>query len=353
MKRYLLFLLSCLFCFNIHAYAASSQVESIVYFSVKTMNTPGPGQVREAEVSAGYNAEIESLEWSREYTDWTPGTKLTLTAKVVPSREGSRFQSSKTKVYVSGCDLVSSSVHNNYITIKANYVPQLQLEAPGGLYMDGDTACWDKVSYAKAYEIGIRGAYYKTIKVTTNKCNLAQYLTDEENTLSWAVRAVPNDNQSSYLHAGEWTEFGETLTADEDNTAYGVWEGSGNRLRFRLEKDEDGYAYYATGWENLGNAWYYFDPDRNGYAHTGWLQQGAVWYYLDPNTCMMQRGWQKIDNVWYYFYSDGVMATGWIQDGPTSPWYYLDSSGAMLHDTFTPDGYYVNSDGAWTGQTAS
>ena len=39
---------------------------------------------------------------------------------------------------------------------------------------------------------------------------------------------------------------------------------------------EDGAM--ATGWQHVGNSWYYFDA--GGSMHTGWLQAGATWYYL-------------------------------------------------------------------------
>ena len=35
----------------------------------------------------------------------------------------------------------------------------------------------------------------------------------------------------------------------------------------------------------------------------------------------------------------------WIKD--KDKWYYLNSSGKILRNTYTPDGYYVGSSGAW------
>jgi len=39
------------------------------------------------------------------------------------------------------------------------------------------------------------------------------------------------------------------------------------------------------------------------------------------------------------------MAIGWVKDN--GKWYYLASSGKMLRNTYTPDGYYVDASGAW------
>ena len=56
---------------------------------------------------------------------------------------------------------------------------------------------------------------------------------------------------------------------------------------------------------------------------------------------------------WRWQNNDGTYLTdtwGWLdgnQDG-NAECYYLGADGYMLHDTKTPDGYTVNSDGAWT-----
>ena len=55
--------------------------------------------------------------------------------------------------------------------------------------------------------------------------------------------------------------------------------------------------------------------------------------------------WQYINNYWYFFDERGYMKTGWILWN--GKWYYCCENGEMLHDTTTPDGYYVGSDGAW------
>ena len=94
---------------------------------------------------------------------------------------------------------------------------------------------------------------------------------------------------------------------------------------------------------------------------TGWLKQGNTWYYLKSSGAMAA-GWCQVGSTWYYFKESGAMATGWIKDGNT--WYYLNSSGAMAANRwigsyyvgasgamyvsrYTPDGYYVDSDGVW------
>ena len=56
--------------------------------------------------------------------------------------------------------------------------------------------------------------------------------------------------------------------------------------------------------------------------------------------------WEQDGIDYKYKNDDGTYATGtwqWI-DGKS---YYFDGNGYMLHDTVTPDGYTVDSDGAW------
>lgn len=85
--------------------------------------------------------------------------------------------------------------------------------------------------------------------------------------------------------------------------------------------------------EYLGRKeWYYFD--KNGYVASGWLKWNECYYYLNP-----------ISDGWF-----GRMETGWKKvDGK---WYYLEpvagqNKGHLFVNTVTPDGYKVDSNGAW------
>ena len=81
---------------------------------------------------------------------------------------------------------------------------------------------------------------------------------------------------------------------------------------------------------------------------TGWLKQGSTKYYLYSNGSMAT-GWLADGNKWFYLNGMGAMTTGWQKVNDL--WYYLNpSNGVMYANTWTPDGYYVDSSGAWTGQ---
>lgn len=58
-----------------------------------------------------------------------------------------------------------------------------------------------------------------------------------------------------------------------------------------------------------------------------WKRDNIGWWYQQDTGTYLSSGWSQIDGVWYYF----------------------DSNGYMLADTTTPDGYYVDASGAWTG----
>lgn len=116
-----------------------------------------------------------------------------------------------------------------------------------------------------------------------------------------------------------------------------------------------------NGWKQNGTVWnYYID----GNLITGWQLYGGKWYYLNSDGSMAI-GWKSVAGNWYYFKPNGEMKIGWYQEWSTwyflkssgamaaNTWagnYYLSASGAMLVNAYTPDGYYVRTDGSWDGK---
>ena len=82
----------------------------------------------------------------------------------------------------------------------------------------------------------------------------------------------------------------------------------------------------------VGGSWWAFDEE--GYLAEGWIYDTAYrgWFYIDVNVGMLY-GWHEINGKWYYLNP--------VSDG---------TKGIMLADCVTPDGYYVDPDGAWDGQ---
>ena len=122
------------------------------------------------------------------------------------------------------------------------------------------------------------------------------------------------------------------------NDGYSHWmqDEHGWWLRFADNSYPKGKKHGTSGiayaWELINGNWWAFD--ENGYAKTGWLRNETFggWFYIDPKRGM-QIGWVLIDGVWYYFHP--------VSDG---------RKGIMYAGQKTPDGYYVDENGAWDGK---
>ena len=146
-------------------------------------------------------------------------------------------------------------------------------------------------------------------------------------------------------------------------------------------------AGYIPGWYQDAGGWHYIM--KNGYyAGATWIQDtDGKWYYMNIGTYMetdditpdgyyvdangvwdgqpssinnkvnlgpgVAEGWEPIDTGWKFKQGDGTYLTNsWKQD-PDGKWYYLNEDGWMLKDTTTPDGFYVDANGVWDGQSAA
>ena len=122
------------------------------------------------------------------------------------------------------------------------------------------------------------------------------------------------------------------------NDGYSHWmqDDHGWWLRFADNSYPKGQKHGTSGtayaWELINGNWWAFD--ENGYVKTGWLWDETFggWFYIDPERGM-QTGWVLIDGVWYYFHP--------VSDG---------RKGIMYAGQKTPDGYYVDENGAWDGK---
>lgn len=100
-----------------------------------------------------------------------------------------------------------------------------------------------------------------------------------------------------------------------------------------------------TGWKQENQKWYYIKQDGSR-ACSEWQRVDNIDYWFDSDSAMAT-GWREFNNgAWYYFRSNGAMAFNqWVESN--GKWYYLGSDGAMLKNTVTPDGYRLDSLGAW------
>ena len=136
----------------------------------------------------------------------------------------------------------------------------------------------------------------------------------------------PNSNAMLTGHRfidGRWYYF--------NNDGYlcdGAWEYDGVGYRYRYV---DG-SYGINCWiDDAPNNYVRYYVDANGYSVRGWQKIGDAWYYFDPNSAALLSGWLYIDNKWYYTDSTGARQTGWVElDGNS---FYFDSSGARVENT--------------------
>ncbi|MBQ9743402.1 MAG: hypothetical protein IJV88_07105 [Ruminococcus sp.] len=136
----------------------------------------------------------------------------------------------------------------------------------------------------------------------------------------------PNSNAMLTGHRyidGRWYYF--------NNDGYlcdGTWEYDGTGYRYRYV---DG-TYGANCWlDDATNNYVRYYLDANGYSARGWQKIGDAWYYFDPNSGALLSGWLNIDNKWYYTDSSGAMQTGWVEED--GHYFYFDSSGARVENT--------------------
>ncbi len=78
---------------------------------------------------------------------------------------------------------------------------------------------------------------------------------------------------------------------------------------------------------------------------TGWVFHNNLWYWVDESHTLANNTWRQVEGKWYFFDGNSAMKTGWVEW--KGLWYYLGADGAMLTDTQTPDGYFVNAEGVW------
>lgn len=101
-----------------------------------------------------------------------------------------------------------------------------------------------------------------------------------------------------------------------------------------------------SGWDQDNKGWFYY-TDTNGNSYKDcWQIIDNEYYSFDINGYMRESTWYKEGGIWYYLKDNGKMARNeWVKIDDKS--YYLGVQGEMYVNTYTQDGYYVGSDGAW------
>ena len=303
------------------------------------------GEILEPTVTVGGSGySVEDISWSKDLTDWKPGTKITATVTLV-AEEGKEFRSSykSSKATVSGADYISAKrqYEDGSVLLKASYYPVVQLgetEKAGWGDTNKTRAVWKKVPYATAYQLKLyRGNddHVKTLTLEGTNVDLSEYITKEANYFYEVMATSKDSSDANYRKNGQYVTSEDSFMENLGETG-GHWSKQKNGNRYT---DENGVAA-VNGWRYILGTWYYFN--ESGYAVTGWNLIGDKWYYLNSEA-KMQTGWLDQNGTWYYLDSTGAMVTGWQQLSP-SIWYYFYEDGKMAANTVI-EGYTLGSDG--------
>ena len=150
-----------------------------------------------------------------------------------------------------------------------------------------------------------------------------------------SVTSVLTTSDTSYDFSGHITRSGDYMfkvRAVYSSSEKGSWEESESWSVSSSEADDisAGRRTYGSSGQNYSGAW---------------LRDEVGWWYCNADKSYTINNWQYIDDRWYFFNTVGYMVTGWVQWN--GKWYYCGEDGAMLYNTTTPDGYYVDGDGVW------
>ena len=166
------------------------------------------------------------------------------------------------------------------------------------------------------------------------KCNLCNE-TKEETIPKLTGKWVTDSN-------GKWYKYSD-----------GTYEKSGFKKIQGKTYYFQNNGYVKTGWLSLNNSWYMFNADgsmitgwhgdyyfdENGKMKTNAFVEG---YYLGADGRYVTNRWIHVDKKDYFMDADGKVKKNDWQGA-----YYLGTDGVMMTNAFTPDGFYVGADGAY------
>lgn len=170
-----------------------------------------------------------------------------------------------------------------------------------------------------------------TLTVSDLRCDLNSLIT-MEGSYQFKVRSIKSSNNAK----SSWVSS-DTIKVTKDGITSTSTSSSDS---------SSSNSSASTGWVQAADGrWWWKYNSQGDYPASKWEAINGQWYYFDGEGYMVT-GWQQINGQWYYLANEGHMLTGWQQIGDY--YYYLDAvNGNMYANCFTPDNYWVNSDGVW------
>lgn len=123
-------------------------------------------------------------------------------------------------------------------------------------------------------------------------------------------------------------------------------------------KDDDGWRYRQLDGSFVNNTWINSDGKSYYMGQDGLMMSDTITpdgYYVNKSGEKQSYlpGWTQVDGLWKYVQKNGYYAgSTWIQD-TDGKWYYFDMATRLVTNDTTPDGFYVDANGAWDGQPSS
>lgn len=267
---------------------------------------------------------IGEIEILNDYAEWeagdVPRAKVYLYAD-----SGYYFSSTSSSVFTLNGDkaaYVSAKTEDS----KSTMVLTFKLEALEG-DLEVEDVEWDDDESGIGYWSEAEGASYYQVRLYRSSSTVTSILTSNECTFDF----------SSYITKTGSYSF--RVRASGSGSSKGEWVESGS---WYIDSDTLTQISSSSSVSSSGRV------GSNNSSGGSWHQDGIGWWFRNTDGTWPVSSWKYINNRWYYFGGNGYMATGWVNWN--NAWYYCDvTTGAMLANTKTPDGFTVGSTGAWLG----
>ena len=207
----------------------------------------------------------------------------------------------------------------------------LEVSGAGWDDQEGGIAYWDEMDDARRYQLKLYiddKLYESDLLSEEASYDFSEYFT-EGGSYYYKVRAVRGNKRGSWC-VSDVLEVSDSEA--EQIYRNGGWQG-----------DEDWID------DNSGPG---ADPAGSAVSPTegAWLKDAVGYWWCNPDKTYPVNSWKLIGGKWYYFNERGYcMENAWILTD--NQYYYCGQDGAMLTDTVTPDGYYVDGNGVWVSRS--
>lgn len=275
--------------------------------------------------------DVSEVEIVNDDGEWLSGDvpRVEITLEADSDYYFASMSSSKVKLKGDDATYVSSHREDDnstlVVTIKLDALEgSMEIDSVEWRNDNAPIAEWENSDGAKSYQVRLyRGSSSVGESVTTTNTYY--------------------DFSSKITRTGEYYF---KVRAVDSNSKKGDWYESDS-----VDVDDDLLARIKSGQYAVGNGSTNTVSAPGGSQSAVWMRNDVGWWYQYPDGTYPTNGWLQINSIWYCFDASGYMRTGWIQ-ASNGAWYYCDpregsNQGAMLTNTRTPDGLYVDANGVW------